>query len=79
MIEITRADNGYIITEYLKGEGDEVNQTVLVEDDERDSSSFTTQKLFWALQELMGLYGSKHDKFRCWVEVRNQDGEVVNE
>ena len=82
-IIIKQADNGFILeTVHDELEDMHLNSTIVVEQDDRDiesntSSPFTLQKLVWELRDLLGEYGSKHDQYRFYTVIKDQDDKEV--
>lgn len=70
-LTILDLDNGYVLfTEW----GDaKYNDRVVVEQHADESEAATTQRLLWEVIECLGLYGSRYDQERVYVEVRPGD------
>ena len=72
---IERAENGYVLSWYNE---ETTNNYIVVEDDDtQNNEARLAQKLLIAIQEYLGLLGSKHDEERCYVELRNKEGKEI--
>ena len=67
MIEIIKAQNGFICEWWEEIENTHVKQQVVFEDDESDLTAI--RKTLYHILEHFGLYGSKHDKERIRIEI----------
>jgi hypothetical protein len=66
-VTIAPADNGFIIRQ-----GPRVEVVEEREDYRDDAEARTSLRLLYAVLDMLGRLGSKHDKFRCVVRCVNQ-------
>lgn len=69
VLTVRVAENGYV----LQQPG---NKPVVVESGEHAST--TAACVLREIQEMLGLLGSDHDKTRCFVVVKLQDGKEID-
>ena len=75
-LTIERANNGYVLSWY-NAETTNNDYIVVEDDDTQGNEARLAQKLLIAIQEYLGLLGSKHDEERCYVELRNKEGKEI--
>ncbi len=72
---IEEADNGWVITypnHNLSGDAIEVVEfPTNVEDGDKEYEE-AVQKLLYVVKEGLGIFGSKHNKYRTFIEVEKQ-------
>ena len=82
-LTIEQADNGYVLSysEITEHSGLVETRYIAVEDTDYKedcvSGARLTQKLLFKIMEHYNLFGSKHDAERCYVVIKNQNGDEI--
>ena len=78
-ITIEQGRNGFILT----GCDENVPFKILIEEQESDDTNLNEckvyQKLFLEIQNLLGLYNSKHNKYRLEIKITDQKGNEIDD
>lgn len=80
MLTIKKVENGYIIeSENPNAEGriETVFEFTESYDDRCLTERKALQRLLWFVADWSGDRGGKHDKFRVFVEIKDQSGEEI--
>lgn len=79
MITIKRTDNGCVVTYDPENEEDHVDSLCFIFDTTtREKEDLVgLQTALYQIMEWMGYYGSKHDKYRLFIKMEDQEGNEV--
>lgn len=75
LIEIERADNGYVASWWDEGEELIKRQEVFEEENTETGELDCMVKLLYFVKDHFGFHGSKHDKYRLKIEVEARDDD----
>ena len=78
-IKIERGRNGFILTGYDENVPFKIVRQEQESNDTNLNECKVYQQLFWEIQKLLGLYNSKHNKYRLEIKVTDQNGNEIDD